>query len=292
MYKPRKMTERPVRVLRHESELGRWELVSRPPDPRLAGLVRGCYVGFLEQSPRPLRRREVAQDQVTLILNFGPPLRVSGPTEPAAERGSFVAAITDTYAITEYEGVSHGLQVDLSPLGAHMLLGVAMHELSALVVPLEEVLGPTAPLLVERLAEEPGWAARFDMLDALIGARVEEARQPSPDVTWAWHRLVETSGRLPIGALASELGCSRRHLIARFREAIGPAPKTAARIMRFRRAVDRLGRDDGSRLGEIALDCGFYDQPHLNRDFRELAGTSPREFVASRLPDGFGFSVD
>lgn len=80
--------------------------------------------------------------------------------------------------------------------------------------------------------------------------------------------------------------------MARFREAIGPAPKTAARIMRFRRAVDRLSLDDGSRLGEIALDCGYYDQPHLNRDFRELAGTSPGEFVASRLPDGFGFSGD
>jgi len=286
------MSEGPARVLRHESELGRWELVARPPDPRLAGLVRGCYVGFLEQSPQPLRRREVAQDQVTLILNFGPPLRVSGPTEPVTERTSFVAAITDTYAITEYEGVSHGLQVDLSPLGAHMLLGVPMNELSALVVPLEDVLGPTAPLLVERLAEAPGWAARFDMLDALIGARFEEARAPSPDVAWAWHRLAETSGRLPIGELAGELGCSRRHLIARFREAIGPAPKTAARIMRFRRAVDRLSLDDGSRLGEIALDCGYYDQPHLNRDFKELAGTSPGEFVASRLPDGFGFSAD
>ncbi len=172
-----------------------------------------------------------------------------------------------------------------------MLLGVPMDELSALVVPLEDVLGPTAPLLVERLAEAAGWTARFDLLDALIGARVEEAREPSPDVAWAWHRLVETSGRLPIGALAGELGCSRRHLIARFREAIGPAPKTAARIMRFRRAVDRLGLDDGSRLGEIALDCGFYDQPHLNRDFRELAGTTPGEFVASRLPDGFGVSA-
>jgi len=105
-------------------------MVRGAPHPLLTGLVRG-YAGFVEHGPRRLRRREVAQEQVTLILNFGPPLRVGGPTEPTAERGSFVAAITDTYAITEHDGVSHGLQVDFSPLGAHMLLGLPMHELSA-----------------------------------------------------------------------------------------------------------------------------------------------------------------
>lgn len=141
--------------------------------------MRGCYVGFLEQSPQPLRRREVAQDQVTLIFDFGPPLRVSGPTEPAADRGSFVAAITDTYAITEYEGVSHGLQVDLSPLGAHMLLGVPMHELSALVIPLEDVLGATATLLVERLAEASGWEARFEALDTATSGSSRGRRRAS-----------------------------------------------------------------------------------------------------------------
>ena len=285
------MKRPPVRVVRHESVLGRWEMVRGAPHPLLTGLVRG-YAGFVEHGPRRLRRREVAQEQVTLILNFGPPLRVGGPTEPTAERGSFVAAITDTYAITEHDGVSHGLQVDFSPLGAHMLLGLPMHELSALVIPLEEVLGREAPRLVEALAEAPGWPARFEMLDRFVLTRVEAARRPSPDVAFAWSRLVETSGRIPIASLASELGCSRRHLVGRFREQVGPAPKTAARIMRFAGAVRQLGLDDGSRFAEIAGDCGYYDQPHLNRDFRELAGTTPSEFVASRLPDGFGFAAD
>lgn len=211
--------------------------------------------------------------------------------EPIAERGSFVAAITDSYGIVEHEGVSHGLQVDLSPLGAYLLLGVAMHELSDLVVGVEDVLGAAAPLLVEALADEPDWPARFAMLDRFIAERVEPARRPSPDVAFAWSRLAKTDGRVGIGALASELGCSRRHLVERFREQIGPAPKTAARIMRFSHAVRRLALDDGSRLAEIAGDCGYYDQAHLNRDFRGLAGTTPSEYLASRLPDGFGFEA-
>jgi AraC-like DNA-binding protein len=261
------------------------------PDPRLRGIVHR-YCGYAHViGGQPMRRREVAQDQVTVIIGFGPPLRVGGPWVEPAEQHSFIAALTDTHAVTEHADL-HGIQIDLSPLGAHMLFGIAMHELSAqLVVPLEDVLGRGAGVLVERLYHAPGWNTRFELLDRYIGARVAGARCPSPDVAYAWQRLSDTGGRLRVGALARELGCSPRHLAARFAEQIGPPPKTAARLIRFQRAVRRLGHDDGSRLAEIAQDCGYYDQSHMNRDFRELGGVSPGELVASMLPAGFGVSV-
>jgi AraC-like DNA-binding protein len=61
---------------------------------------------------------------------------------------------------------------------------------------------------------------------------------------------------------------------------VGLPPKTLARIFRFRRALELLGR--GSGLAELAYDCGYYDQAHLNRDFRQFTGTSPGE-LARRL---------
>jgi AraC-like DNA-binding protein len=58
------------------------------------------------------------------------------------------------------------------------------------------------------------------------------------------------------------------------------------RILRFQRAARDLARPDGPSLCEIALDCGYYDQAHLNRDFREFAGRTPTELMAARLPGG------
>jgi AraC-like DNA-binding protein len=267
-----------------------FELVRRKPDSRLAGVVNG-YAGYSGSHPAPLRRREPAQDSIALIVNFGSALRVGGPRQAPVEVGSFVAPLLDTYAMTETGSNSHGLQIDLTPLGAHMLLGTSMRELSTLVVPLEDLLGPEASLFAEQLFETADWDARFELVESFVRDRVAAARPPSPDVAWAWRRLSETDGRLPIGSLAAELGCSRRHLTARFREQIGPPPKAAARILRFRRAVELLGREDGRTLAELALSCGYYDQAHLNRDFRELAGTSPTSYLRSRLLGGQGVAA-
>jgi AraC-like DNA-binding protein len=275
------------RVIRHQSDLGRFERVERTPDPRLRGIVHR-YCGYAHAATgQRVRRREVAQDKVTLILGFGPPLGLGGPGVEMADQHCFVTALSDSYAVTEHDGL-HGIQIDLSPLGAHMLFGVAMHELSGLFVPFEDVLGRDGCELVSRLYEAPGWDARFALLDRYIGARIEQARPPSPDVARAWQRLTETRGTLRIADLTRELGCSRRHLAARFAEQIGAPPKVAARLLRFQSAVSRLGHDDGRRFAEIAQDCGYYDQAHLNRDFRELGGTTPGEFVAKLLPAGFG----
>ena len=111
-----------------------------------------------------------------------------------------------------------------------------------------------------------------------------------PDVAHAWRRLVGSHGGVAIGALARELGWSRRHFGERFRDHVGLAPKPAARVLRFRRVLDLLGQGDAPRLADIALDSGYYDQAHLNRDFRAFTGGSPREYLRRLLPDGGGIA--
>jgi len=262
-----------------------FELVERTAPHALAGVVRR-YAGFREQIGEPVRRREPASESVPLILNFGPALRVGGAGAPAFEVGSFAAPLTDGYAITETGTFSYGLQVDLTPLGAYTVLGVPMGELTDLVVPLDDLLGTELPLLEEELFLAADWPARFRVLDRFILRRIERGRAPSPEVAWGWRRLEHSRGRLPVGRLAAELGCSRRHLSARFREQVGVAPKTAARILRFREAAGLLAAADGQSLAGIAHACGYYDQAHLNRDFRKMAGASPGSFLAARRPDG------
>jgi AraC-like DNA-binding protein len=287
------MSARGLNVKSQQSERHSWEVVSRAPRLDLRPYVVRGYDGYTEHSDGQLSRREVPHGGVVVIIDLGgDPLTVSGPRVAAATRRSFVAGIHTAYARTEYAGAQRGIQLDLTPLGARMLFGLPMSDLADRVVDLEDVLGAEGGRLNERLADAPTWDRRFEILDAFISARLADARLPSPDVDWAWRRLLDRHGVVEIGALAAELGASRRHLISRFREQIGLPPKTIARILRFNRAVALLQNDNGSRLAEIASECGYFDQAHFNRDFREFAGTAPSAYLDSRLPSGLGFSSD
>ena len=266
-------------VQRHDSALGRWEFVRRAAPAALRPHVLG-YLGYREWTPQPFRRLEVPSGEVHVIVSFGPEVRVPAPVR------SFVAAPHTEYAIVDHDGEQHGVELRLTPIGAHMLLGVAMHELADRVTPIEDVLGPEGALLAERLYEAPTWAARFAVLDRLLARRFAVARAPAAGVEQAWWRLVGTHGAASVETLASEVGWSRRHLFGRFREHTGLPPKVFARILRFQRAAALLAEPRGPSLCEIALDCGYYDQAHLNRDFREFAGRTPSELMAASLASG------
>jgi AraC-like DNA-binding protein len=274
---------------RHASELGSWEMVRAAPAPALAGLV-SRYCGYVEDSPDVRRRVEVPSADATLILSLGPTIDVSYPHLGHAERRltCFVAPLHDTWAQTAFRGRQEGVEVNLSPLALRMLLGLPMHEIANRVVQLDDLLGREADLLVERLADTPSWEGRFALLDAALTARLREAIAPAPSIAWAWRRLRASAGAVTVTALADELGCSRRHLVAGFRDHVGLPPKRVARILRFGRVLSLLERRGGRGLGDIAAACGYADQPHLNRDFRAFAGASPGDWLARRLPDGAG----
>jgi AraC-like DNA-binding protein len=252
-----------------------------PPGPAARGVVRR-YCGYIERTAAPLRRRESASATVTVILSFGPRIMVDGESH-----GSFVAGLSEGPSTTEHDGAQHGIQVDLAPAAARRLLGVPMHELTARVVPLDSVLdGGT---LLEELAETDGWEARFIRLEAELARRLDDSRPPHPAVQAAYARLTATRGAVPVGVLAAELGWSRRHLAARFRDEVGVSPKALARLLRFRRALELLGHRG---LADIAYECGYYDQAHFNRDFRAFAGATPVEMLARRLPDAGGVTAE
>jgi AraC-like DNA-binding protein len=111
-----------------------------------------------------------------------------------------------------------------------------------------------------------------------VAERVSRARGVTPEVAWSAALIEESGGAVPIARLRSETGWSKTRLVSAFRDQIGVAPKLYARIVRFSCAAELLTA--GGALTEVALAAGYYDQPHMNAEFRELSGMTPREFAA------------
>jgi len=262
------------------------EFVAGRPHPGLAGCVAG-YSGYREHSTQPLRRRQAPTGSCTLILGFGGPIRLHGPAGPTFP-AAFLAGIHDAAIITEFTGHQHGVQVNLSPLGVFRLLGRPLPELTNRAPHLDELTVPALAALPDRLADTSTWAQRFAHVDTVLLRLLDATTvRPDPEVAWAWTRLERSGGRVTVRELADGTGWSRRHLLTRFRDQIGLAPKPAARVLRFRRASDLLvpgagpGRPPARRgIAEVAAECGYTDHAHLVREFHTLAGATPTQYIA------------
>jgi len=77
--------------------------------------------------------------------------------------------------------------------------------------------------------------------------------------------------------LALEAGVSAYHRVRIFARRVGMPPSAYRRNLRVL-AARRLLRS-GRPAVEVALECGFYDQSHLNRHFKAATGVTPRQFA-------------
>lgn len=170
----------------------------------------------------------------------------------------------------------------LRPGAARALLGCAAHELAGRHLALDTLWRPAeVARLLERLAQANDARRRVELLQLALLARLPPMKAMHPAIARALASL-ERGSRVADVVTAS--GCSHRHFISRFREATGLAPKEYARVRRFRRAVRSLAH--GRELDDTALDAGYSDQAHLQREFRAMAGMTPGQYRRSGVRGG------
>lgn len=260
-----------------------WQAVAASADRTLPGIARE-YSEFCECAHRPVERNEVAAAEPVLIVELDDPLLVADVAEHGSPRvwQAFGAGMSQGPTSTVHAGKQHCIEVRLTPLGLYRMSGLAMNELSNRVVGLEDLFGRSGRELPEHLACEPDWAHRFALLDSMFARAATDGPEPDAEVAFAWHRLQRTDGTAVIGEILTEIGWSRARLAKRFRSQVGLTPKAAARVLRFDRAMGLLAQPGHRSLASLALACGYYDQAHFNRDFRVLAGCTPREWAATQ----------
>ena len=271
------MNDYQVRMDRYASETATGHILHRSAPSWLSDYVLG-YTRYLVNLTTPVPRRVVPFGGVSVMLDFEPVLRGPAAESPPGIRTRFrfpVAGLQDGPVLFSQSGYHFGVGAGLTPAGAYALFGTPMHELANRVADLGELIGDRAGRLAGRLAEAPDWPARFALLDDTLFRWIQAGPVQQDQVARAWWRLRQSSGRITVAAVAEEVGWSSRYLEIRFRDQVGVSPKTAARILRFQHAVRIGGNPRGPAWSQVAAVCGYVDQAHLNRDFRQFAGCTP-----------------
>jgi AraC-like DNA-binding protein len=239
---------------------------------------------FWETRPHPALRPFVDRLWARTAADGAPPLRIlpdgcidllvhaSDPSK------SFAVGTMTRAMVFEPRRAVRIAAVRFRPGGAAPFLRVAAEELTDGIVEMRDLgvrwLTP---------ATIPEGAHLRDAVRAIERALLERlAVVGMPDPTMAYAIAALSGAVVPsVDALARTIGWSRQHLGRSFRHGVGVSPKQFARVARLQRAVIHLQRAQRKGLADAAASLGYFDQAHMNRDFRELAGISPGVVAAA-----------
>jgi AraC-like DNA-binding protein len=285
----------PFQRFAFSSELGAWELLLAPPPPDLVGIVEAFWIS--RGRIAMLYEKILPQNNIELMFNLERPFGVPNRA-PAGRsfRRAWVAGmqqewllVTPQYAPSE---PSYLLSVRMPPLGAYRVLDQPLGEIAHDVVELDDALGADVSRVHERLGDTADAGQQLAILCDFVRRRLARSEtRLHADARIAVGTLAESNGAARIEDLCRSLGISRKHLGTLFRAHVGLTPKAYARMFRFRRAVDLVQKGVRLEWTRVAMACGYYDQAHFNREFREFAGMSPGEFAAANCTDGLSVVV-
>lgn len=104
-------------------------------------------------------------------------------------------------------------------------------------------------------------------LDERVQSCCQYLRQTLPD-------------KLDLAALAARVSLSSSRLTHLFREELGVAPRRFLLHLKLNRALAHWQR--GKSVSQLAVEAGFYDQPHLVRTAREMFDALPSLYVSEQ----------
>lgn len=256
--------------------------LSRPPRPELLPFVSTVWA--IEPGPEdspfvPGREYVLPTGGMHLVFRLGdaPLLLFEGAADTVgrAAPAALVGGARGSFYVRELAAPAASVGAMLRPGAAEVLFGIPAGELAGRHTALADLWGREAELARERLLGARGGEERLATLEQLLRRRLPAFRALHPAIA-ATLELLAAGGRVDQAVAAS--GFSHRHFVATFRRVVGLPPKLWSRVVRFGRALDRAAREPGTPWVEIALDAGYSDQAHFQRDFVEVAGVTPGQW--------------
>jgi AraC-like DNA-binding protein len=167
--------------------------------------------------------------------------------------------------------------VSFRPTGLHRLLRLPVTELTDRAVDASDVFGPAVERLHLQILESPNVGAMVCAVEETLSPMVRAAAPIHP-IEHAATALLATHGQASLQRLAIDSGVGERQFERNFAEQVGVNPKRYARIARVAYAMGLKEAQPALTWASISQRAGYFDQMHLNRDFKDLAGASPSRF--------------
>jgi AraC-like DNA-binding protein len=193
----------------------------------------------------------------------------------------FIGGISSSYADVSTCGEAGMIAVTFYPAGACNFFRLPMCELTDKKISLESIYTSHFGKIYNRLEEEAPLHEKILIIEEFLKSIFcPVANYDSSLLNEAISLINQSGGQLNASALAGKLSVSQKSLERKFSCLLGKTPKQFAKIVRFQHALLNFSGLLERSFTQLAMENGYYDQPHFINDFKTFTGFSPREYFA------------
>ncbi len=251
------------------------------PSQTLTPYVKHYWILKISDAP-VISERVVATGFMSLIFHRGQ--RMFSSAEDDLQPRSFVCGLS-----TKYTDLSSSRQVDMivvvfRPYGIRAFFDIPANEFGEKCVSISDIGDKSLPELEDRLFYQTDDKACVSLIEQFLMKRLQSK------VNYNYKRIVASVNEINnqslanIKSLAGVACLSPKQFTRVFSDNVGSNPKEYIRIIRFQRALFVLQNNTDISMTQLAYECGYYDQPHLIREFKSFSGYTPKEYLSAYVP--------
>lgn len=169
------------------------------------------------------------------------------------------------------------LALRFTPFGLAAFTNMPVHLFSGDEVSIDNIWGEDARILSERINTLSVDRA-IDVLQQFLLKKLQH-KHINGQIGKIASSILASAGEKSVQYWADNANLSERQFNRSFKANVGVSPKEFIKIARFNKVLGALGSDVPANLGAFAQQCGYYDQAHFIKDFREYTGITPGSFA-------------
>lgn len=166
------------------------------------------------------------------------------------------------------------VRIGFQPGGLFRLLGIPMREMIDKAYDATDLFGSELAEINDKLSEADSFDEMKMIVETFLLQKISRLKSALP-FDEAILELLRLHGNVSIDKIASAACLSLRQFERVCHDRLGLSPKVFARVVRFSKAYRIRESQSDISWTSIAHDCGYFDQMHLIRDFKEFAGVLP-----------------
>jgi AraC-like DNA-binding protein len=247
--------------------------------PPLSDYIQTIWAMQSESEQDGSPRSQIMPDGIVeIIFHYETPLYTYQDDSKFLQPENFAISMMRKFVEIESSGKSGFISVRFFPWGARHFFDEPIQNFLDQTIHAEKLWGDNSALIINKIKTCANLDERFLVVQQFLLDRLNEFQKNDTSLDDAIKLIRNSKGQLSIEEACSKSGYSKKQLERKFLASVGTTPKIFSRISRFLNICQHLEDQKNKSLTELTHECGYYDQAHFIKEFKEFSGFTPKEF--------------